>query len=320
MFFTETSLVANAHNPGTRKLGFTLVEMLVVTAVIGTLAALLLPALSRSKQRAQQVYCLSNGRQMMVAMMTYVGDSQDFLPPNPDDGNTVPGHNWCSGNAGVGDPQEFDPDVLQDPTRSLLITYLSGNISVFHCPGDTRMGLYQGTNVAMLGKTIPAARTFSMNQALGTICAKFDQTRYAGWGNSQHAGAPTLSVNGICLNNQKTHHRNSPWLTYGKLSAIHDPSPASLWVLVDEDINGLNDAAFAFGMEQPFWFDAPGTYHNGGCGFAFADGHSESHHWMSTAPKHANSTLANPQDYQDWLWMGARMSANSGGTNASPQL
>jgi prepilin-type processing-associated H-X9-DG protein len=61
-------------------------------------------------------------------------------------------------------------------------------------------------------------------------------------------------------------------------------------------------------------------YHNGGCGFAFADGHSESHHWMSTAPKHADSTLANPQDYQDWVWMRARTSANIGGTNASPQL
>jgi prepilin-type processing-associated H-X9-DG protein len=42
--------------------------------------------------------------------------------------------------------------------------------------------------------------------------------------------------------------------------------------------NNLNDAAFAFGMEIPIWIDAPGTYHDGGCGFAFADGHSESHH------------------------------------------
>ena len=63
-------------------------------------------------------------------------------------------------------------------------------------------------------------------------------------------------------------------------------------------------------MEVPSWYDAPGTYHNGGCGFAFADGHSESHHWESTAPKQANSSLANPQDYQDWLWMRVRTSAN----------
>jgi prepilin-type processing-associated H-X9-DG protein len=126
-------------------------------------------------------------------------------------------------------------------------------------------------------------------------------------------------VNGICLNNLKTHHRDSPWITYGKASTIRDPGPAKLWVLVDEDINGLNDAAFAFGMEVPFWFDAPGTYHNGGCGFAFADGHSESHRWASTSPKRANASLANPQDYQDWLWMRDRTSANISGVMPPPR-
>jgi prepilin-type processing-associated H-X9-DG protein len=171
----------------------------------------------------------------------------------------------------------------------------------------------------MMGRTIPAARTFSMNQAVGTICREFDQTRYTGWANSKHTGAPTLSVNGICLNNLKTHHRDSPWITYGKASTIRDPGPAKLWVLVDEDINGLNDAAFAFGMEVPFWFDAPGTYHNGGCGFAFADGHSESHRWASTSPKRANASLANPQDYQDWLWMRDRTSANISGVMPPPR-
>jgi prepilin-type N-terminal cleavage/methylation domain-containing protein/prepilin-type processing-associated H-X9-DG protein len=315
----ETFPQANPRKPAAHDLGFTLVELLVVIAITGILAALLFPVLSRGKQKAQQVYCLSNGRQMMTAITVYVGDSTDFFPPNPDDGNIIPGHNWCSGNAGVGDPQEFNPDVLKDPTRSLLAPYLQGNTGVFHCPGDKRMGVYQGSDPAMMGKIIPAARTFSMNQALGTICPEFDQTRYTGWANSKHAGAPTLSVNGICLNNQKTHHRNSPWLTYGKLASIHDPGPAMLWVLVDEDINGLNDAAFAFGMDAPFWFDAPGTYHNGGCGFAFADGHSESHRWASTAPKKANSSLANPQDYQDWLWMRVRTSANISGVMPSSQ-
>lgn len=316
---TQTSCQVNRPRPKIRAPGFTLIELLVVVAIIGILAALLFAALSRGKQRAQQVYCLNNGRQMMTAIAVYVGDAKDNFPPNPDDGNTVAGHNWCSGNAGVGDPQEFDPDLLKDPALSLLSSYLQGNTSVFHCPGDKRMGLYQGSNPALMGQIVPAARTFSMNQAVGTICAEFDATRYTGWSNSKHAGAPTLSVNGICLNNQKTHHRDSPWITYGKFAGIRAPGPSMLWVLVDEDINGLNDAAFAFGMEAPYWYDAPGTYHNGGCGFAFADGHSESHHWASPAPKKSNSSLANPQDYQDWLWMRARTSANISGAMPAPR-
>jgi prepilin-type N-terminal cleavage/methylation domain-containing protein len=64
--------------------GFTLLELLVVIAIIGILAALLLPTLSRSKQKAQGVFCVSNGRQLLLALHLYTADYQDWLPPNPD--------------------------------------------------------------------------------------------------------------------------------------------------------------------------------------------------------------------------------------------
>ena len=135
-----------------RNSGFTLTEMLVVIAIIGILAALILPALSKGKQRAQGSYCLNNGRQMMIAMSIYSSDFKELFPPNPDDGNTIPGHNWCSGSAGRGESEEFNPDILKDPARSLLSPYLKGNIAVFHCPGDTRTGLYQGVDPALYWK------------------------------------------------------------------------------------------------------------------------------------------------------------------------
>jgi prepilin-type processing-associated H-X9-DG protein len=103
------------------------------------------------------------------------------------------------------------------------------------------------------------------------------------------------------------------------MSAIGTPGPSSLWVILDEDANGLNDAAFAFGMEVPQWWDAPGTYHNGGCGFAFADGHSETHPWASKTEKgHGGAAASTPQDKQDWYWMRERTSAAAPGTSPPP--
>jgi prepilin-type processing-associated H-X9-DG protein len=88
-----------------------------------------------------------------------------------------------------------------------------------------------------------------------------------------------------------------------------------LWVLVDEDVKSLNDAALCFGMEQPIWYDSPGTAHNGGCGFAFADGHSESYRWVSRSEKGCQGVAVDgPADYQDWLWMRERTSAETSGT------
>jgi prepilin-type N-terminal cleavage/methylation domain-containing protein/prepilin-type processing-associated H-X9-DG protein len=305
--------VASAQAPA-RRGAFTLIELLVVIAIIAILAAMLFPVLSHAQAKAQGTQCLNNGHEMMLAMGVYCTDNHDFFPPNPDDGNTEPGYNWVSGNAGIGDPQEFDPDVLSNPQLSLLIDNLGGKIEVFHCPADARHGLYDGTNSALMGRIVPAARTFSMSQAVGTVDSCYDAWE-RGTGARTHCGAPNLAVNGPWLNGgDLSNFRNDPYATYGKTSGILAPSPSSLWVLVDENADGLNDAAFAFSMlpigGDDQWVDDPGSYHNGACGFAFADGHSEFHKWLETPAKdsEANET--------DWGWMQQRTSALVNNANA----
>ena len=62
--------------------GFTLVELLVVVAVIAILASLLLPALGAAKGRAQRIGCLNNHRQLVTTWMLYQGDNDGHLPGN----------------------------------------------------------------------------------------------------------------------------------------------------------------------------------------------------------------------------------------------
>jgi prepilin-type processing-associated H-X9-DG protein len=299
--------ISESRNGGSPEpAAFTLIELLAVIGVVLCLAALLTPALAGTRHGSKAFQCMANQRQLMRAMLLYAQDNSDFFPPNPDDGNTVPGHDWCAGQAGIGGAHEFDSDILADPRRSLLAPYLRGHVQVFHCPSDTRVGRYDGADPAKQGLIVPAARTISMSGAVGTVCRTFS------FSSAGHSGPPTYPVNGPWLDGNHANMHNRPWRTYGKTSGIIDPSPARLFVLLDENVLGLNDASFAVSMAMPKWVDFPGIAHNFGAVFAFADGHAELHKW--TDPRTRINSLAGQvfaPGSPDWLWLSQRTSARA---------
>ena len=71
------------------------------------------------------------------------------------------------------------------------------------------------------------------------------------------------------------------WRQFLKTSQI--PQPSQTWLTLDEHPDSINDSFFITAYNAGNWQDTPASYHNGACGFSFADGHAEVHKWLSGA-------------------------------------
>jgi prepilin-type processing-associated H-X9-DG protein len=247
---------------------------------------MLLPALTNTKIKAQGIQCLSNLKQLQLAHLMYPDDNRGVLVPNLE--SDAPGVTWVAGNLNFdgANADNWNTADLSDPQYALLAPYCARQAGIYKCPADQSF-VTSGT------KRIARVRSVSMSVAVGD------------------------PVGDVWLNYQVKSPAYRIFMKSSDLSAV---AASNIHVFLDEHPDSINNGAFGVWMSDvnnpgnAWIFDYPASYHNGACGFSFADGHGEIKKWLDarTRPKPTYNGIitlgsASPNN-PDMIWLTQRTS------------